>query len=377
MNKQKFLDCSVVELDTLLHEKADPNTHTSCGTLAELAFQVGEPEKFNLLVKHKADISNVSVHTGWKGSNPLHDCLFPSRRGPIKKKVFALLVQRLQDSEASDYYHHCIRIECNQKRFLNRSKVEDAAACLRLLLSRTKSYKNNLLVHAARYDAVECIREILRRFPHLCSAPEISLALCKALHHREADAAKALLRFKANPNYIGTDGRTPLYQATAGQGARPGLVSLLIQKKADVNHRAYADFLSVTELHSLLMHPTQQRDIHKKIFSPLSVAKRYDVAKILLLNGADTDGVVFVHDEIHEVARIANFCRESAMEVGRRCTRQYARVFASPPPSCTSPIAQFFQTFRGLPKFIGSILLRYYRPGVSYDDEIRVLSSMF
>ena len=176
---------------------------------------------------------------------------------------------------------------------------------------------------------------------------------------------------KADPNHNSRNFSpiySPLYKAVSGSGDHIDIVRLLVQHKADVNERGFAGFRAVTEI--LMFNRPECRPMD----TPLSLTAHSNVAKCLILNKADPD-VPCIHHKTLILARNAVAASKEIREQARCCVRQYARAIAF--SRCVHPLSEFFSCYIGLRKFMGGILLGYYRPTVSEDFETDMYSKMF
>lgn len=352
------------ELRFLLEAKTDPNT------LVDSVRKEQRPDKFNLLIEYKADVSGPSVLEGWNDVTPLMLCMFSSSTEPPNVDVFRRIVQALAPGRILECVNLCFRSEY-QGRKLNQNDTQAAAVqCLAAVLDRVGYCPSNILKDAARFDAVLCIRYVLERFPGI-SDKKKSEALLEGVRHREMGAVKELLDNKADPNHNSRNFSpiySPLYKAVSGSGDHIDIVRLLVQHKADVNERVFAGFRSVTEI--LMFNRPECRTM----YTPLSLTAHSNVAKCLILNKADPD-VPCIHHKTLILARNAVAASKEIREQARCCVRQYARAIAF--SRCVHPLSEFFSCYIGLRKFMGGILLGYYRPTVSEDFETDMYSKMF
>ena len=200
-----------------------------------------------------------------------------------------------------------------------------------------------------------------------------SEALVSAIAKNKVEVVNQLLTMKADANYKkGFFQMSPLASVVSGgynDSVMP-IVELLVEHKADVNERFAVDFQSVMDLSSQI---GVQPQIH--YFSPLSIAQDTDVLRYILLQKSNPN-VPTIYENHEPLLEAASQAIVEQRDNHLRCQRQYARALMLADRESTTALASFFGCFVGLKRQIGTLLLVYYRAGVSEDQEFSTYSQI-
>lgn len=182
-------------------------------------------------------------------------------------------------------------------------------------------------------------------------------ALCNTDY---AHSLRKLLDLKLDPNLQSTEKRSaPLLKYCCNNF---GVTQLLIERKADVNAPISNELCCFDPLCiSDSSGESSEEEPHVRL-TTLSFVHNRDCARILLVAKADptvdVSGYIHPRDRVTDLLCVAKQFSDRHEQLHLRCRREQARGFLR----SGSTLAAFFQTYPGLLRFIGRILMAYYTP---------------
>ena len=355
----------------LLDAKANPNTKIGGQSLLDIANDCREPDTFVHLLKSKA---NLEKNYEWEPENdPLHEC--------IKDKLYTTedtkVIQMLLESKAT---LDNIEVDYFVKQMIFDEAVvhvpkEQIGERLAVLLTHART-DPKYLSPAAYSGSLNCLRAILRHVS--CTEEHLFKALMATMIETESirrnkdergffekglQSIRLLLAHKADPNREGTVDvymrclkSSPIHFAV--QETNLDTVRILVENKANIHQRRTRHILRV-----------KSDGTYESTFASVNTAsysRDKDILRYLLLQKASPD-VPMVEEELEPICHAAARGQRIMYEKHALCIRQFARVIMR--ASTSHPMCGFFSCYIGLKKQMGSLLLRYYRPGVSEAEE--------
>lgn len=194
-----------------------------------------------------------------------------------------------------------------------------------------------LVEYAARFNRLKCLQTLID-----AKAPLSPDALVYSRNHL---LATMLVQAKADPNAPSTDGCFPLSKACSSMGRENlAVIRCLLRLKACPNRgKNVSPLVSAVGIQSPLV-------CRELILAGADVSS-LDVMAMGDLRSVCTPEIVS-HQMLREQASLADRATE--------CRRLYMRGWMQQ-RGC-SPLDSFFQTYPGLARFIGNILVTYYSP---------------